>query len=67
MKMYEKAQRDLQRRPPRGYCTLCGGELYRGDLCWIINGSVLCRGCLGEYAAQAFAAHRRVCGEEESP
>ena len=65
MRIREKAHRDPQRRPPRAHCSLCGGELYQGDVYWSINGSTLCRGCLREYAAQAFAAHRRVCGEEE--
>ena len=65
MRIREKAHRDPQRRPPRAHCSLCGGELYQVDVYWSINDSTLCRGCLGEYAAQAFAAHRRVCGEEE--
>lgn len=64
MNIREKHHRDPQRRLPWAHCSLCGGELYQGDVCWIINGSTLCRGCLGDYAAAAFAAHRRICGEE---
>lgn len=64
MKFQEKEHWDPQRRPVLGCCTLCGGELYRGDACYVINGAVLCRGCLGEWAERAFAVHRAVCGEE---
>lgn len=64
MRIREKEHRDPQRRPPRAHCSLCGGELYQGECCWVVNGSTLCRSCLGDYAARAFAAHRRTCGEE---
>ena len=63
----EKRQRDPQRRSPQAYCSLCGGELYPGDFYWSINGATVCRACLGDYAAQFFAAHRRTCGEEGLP
>ena len=64
MRLYKKIQRDPQRRPSRANCSLCGRELYQGDVCLQINGSTLCPECLGEYAARFFAAHRRVFGEE---
>ena len=67
MNIREKHHRDPQRRLPWAHCSLCGGELYPGDVCYIINGSTLCPNCLGDYAAQAFAAHRCTCGEEGLP
>ena len=67
MKIQERESNDPQRRRPQVHCTLCGGALYRGDVSYVINGAVLCQGCLGDYAAQAFAAHRWICGEEVLP
>ena len=64
MRFQRREHKDPQRQPPMAHCSLCGGELYRGDMCWCINGAVLCRGCLGDYAVRFFAAHRRTCGEE---
>ena len=67
MKFRDKAHRDPQRRPPRAHCSLCGGELYQGDVCYVINGAVVCRSCLGDYAEQVFAAHRRIGPGEVQP
>lgn len=64
MNLQKREHPDPQRRRSGAHCTLCGGELYRGDVYWVVNGAAVCRDCLGDYAAEFFAAHRRVCGEE---
>ena len=46
-------------------CSLCGGELYEGEKCYVINGEVICGDCLEEYARQVFAGFARYAGEEE--
>lgn len=45
-------------------CDLCGGELYRGERYYRINGEVICRDCLAAYARQFFAPF--ACGEEDT-
>ena len=56
---------DPQRRRPMALCSLCGAELYRGESYWQINGQQVCEACLLPLARAEFAAHRRICGEEE--
>ena len=36
-------------------CALCGGEIYRGEAYYYINGQTVCWDCLADYAAQALA------------
>ena len=37
---------DPQRSQPDGVCPGCGGELWRGDRVYEVDGRQLCRGCL---------------------
>ena len=64
MRTTDKHQRDSQRQAAITHCSLCGGELYPGDICWHVNGSIICENCLGAFAEGEFAAHRVVCGRE---
>ena len=48
---------------PAGECCLCGSELYRGEVCYVVNGEVICPDCLADYARQTFAPFRRLAGE----
>ena len=64
MRNIQKHHPDVQQHPPAAYCSLCAGELYEGDVYWHINGSKICRACLGQFASEEFAAHREICGEE---
>lgn len=45
-------------------CHLCGGEIYRGEECWHINGETVCPACLEDYARQVFAPFCCRGGEE---
>lgn len=36
-------------------CGMCGGEIYRDEAYYHINGHAVCQDCLTEYAAQVFA------------
>lgn len=36
-------------------CSLCGGEIYRGEDYYAVNGWAICRDCLADYAAQVLA------------
>ncbi|PWL91423.1 MAG: hypothetical protein DBY10_03350 [Clostridiales bacterium] len=60
--------RDAQQVPPVCHCALCGGELYRDDLLYLIDEQVLCPDCLGAFAAEYFRHRRFTAGElRESP
>ena len=61
--MYE----DLQSRPVRAVCSLCGRDLIEGESCWRINGAVICTDCLPTWARRDYAGHHCVCGEEDAP
>ena len=65
MRVCSSRNRDLQRRRPLTLCTRCGAELYPGESFWQINGQQVCEQCLLPLAREEFAAHRRICGEEE--
>ena len=56
---------DPQRRRPVAECTVCGRGLHKGESCYQINGGCYCADCLLPMAQLYFAAHRRICGEEE--
>ena len=58
MQTIARRRRDHQRVWPRGCCGRCGRELYPGDSCWTINGMLLCKACLLDYALGFFAPHR---------
>ena len=36
-------------------CGLCGGEIYRGEEYYQVNGQVFCTGCLEDFAKSWFA------------
>lgn len=38
-------------------CGLCGGEIYRGEAYYYLNGQAICRDCLTDFAALAFAPY----------
>ena len=58
MKFTAKRQQDSQRTRARGCCGRCGREIYPGDSCWYINGVLLCKACLLDYALGFFTPHR---------
>ena len=63
MRIVHKRRRDRQRIYPAGSCGRCGGELYPGDVCWLLGGRTLCRECAAAWALEELAAFRGVCGE----
>ena len=65
MRITISKSRDPQRQRPMALCAICGAELYRGESYWQINGRQVCEQCLLPLAREEFAAHRRICGEEE--
>jgi len=46
------------------YCTLCGEEIGEGETYWIINGTVICGGCLPDFARWDYRFCQVVRGEE---
>lgn len=46
MRTVHKKWRDPQRRAPAGECAICGGEIYRGEIIWRLNGRTICWDCL---------------------
>ena len=58
---------DLQALRPAAECRLCGGELYLGECCYLLEGELVCDRCLADYA-RAYFRHARVqlCPEPES-
>ncbi len=63
MRYTKKQRQDLQRQPGGAQCGRCGRRLTQGASCWYINGVLLCRACLLDYAMGFFAPHR----EEAAP
>ncbi len=51
---------DLQGMCPAGACALCGDELYYGQCCYCVGQTLVCEGCLAEYA-RAYFRTCRVC------
>ena len=62
MRYRRKQRQDSQRLWPGGQCGRCGRELYPGESCWHINGILLCKSCLLDYALGFFAPHREEVG-----
>lgn len=48
----------------RVYCSLCGEEIGWGQAYWIINGAVVCGGCLPEFARWDYRLCQVIRGEE---
>lgn len=63
LRIVHKRRRDRQRIYPAGSCGRCGGELYPGDVCWLLGGRTMCRECAAAWALEELAAFRGVCGE----
>ena len=48
--------RDRQQYPPCAYCSECGGEVYGEETVYLIDGRIVCRECLGDFAERYFAS-----------
>lgn len=45
---------DLQAVSPAAQCALCGDELFIGQCCYLLGGTLLCESCLPNYAKGYF-------------
>ena len=62
MRTIHRRHRDRQRAYPAGMCDRCGGELYPGDVCWLLGGRRLCRACAPAWLLEELAFCRREAG-----
>lgn len=46
-------------------CSRCGGEIYRGEDYYCVDGLQICEDCLRPFAAWLLRPYRRVAGEME--
>ena len=58
MRIIHKRSRDAQRAFPAAECALCGGELYRGDVCWRLHGWAICEDCMAPWLMAGLAPCR---------
>ena len=58
MRTVHKNHRDTQRTFPAAECCLCGGELYRGEVCWRLAGRILCEDCVVPWLLDELADFR---------
>lgn len=65
MRTVHKRRRDPQRTYPAAECALCGGAVYRGEVCWRLWGRVLCGDCAGPWLLKELAGCRVRPGEVE--
>lgn len=63
MRTVHKRRRDPQRAYPAAECALCGGAVYRGEVCWRLRGRVLCGDCAGHWLLKEPACCRIRPGE----
>ena len=63
MRTVHKRERDRQRAFPAAECVSCGGELYRGEVCWRLAGRTLCGDCAGPWLLGDLASCRLRLGE----
>jgi hypothetical protein len=63
LRRIHKRHRDPQRAFPAAECALCGGAVYRGEICWRMWGRVLCGACAGTWMANEAALWRMSAGE----
>ena len=53
---------DRQCLLPLTSCSICRDELYAGEVCYRIEGRLICEGCLAAWARTRFAGCRcRLC------
>ncbi|MDR3207569.1 MAG: hypothetical protein LBT60_04475 [Oscillospiraceae bacterium] len=52
-------------RPPKpaAHCDVYGCELYPGDLCFAVEGLLVCGECIGPFVRRWLEPRRRVMGE----
>lgn len=65
MRTVHKRRRDPQRAYPAAECALCGGAVYRGEVCWRLWGRVLCMDCAGPWLLKELADRCMRPGEVE--
>ena len=58
MRIVHKRHRDAQRAFPAAECALCGGELYRGDVCWRLSRQTVCEACVVRWLLDELAPYR---------
>lgn len=63
MRTVHKRRRDPQRAYPAAECALCGGAVYRGEVCRRVWGRVLCGDCAGSWLPREFPGFRMRPGE----
>lgn len=63
MRTVHKRRRDPQRAYPAAECALCGGAVYRGEVCWRLWGRVLCGDCAGSWLLDGISCRRVRPGE----
>ena len=63
MRTVHKRRRDPQRAYPAAECALCGGSVYRGEICLRLCGRVLCADCAGPWLLSELAGCRIRPGE----
>lgn len=56
MRLFDPYGTDPDR--PAARCEECGGEIYREDLVYLIDGMPVCEECLAQFAQSYFAAQR---------
>lgn len=54
---------DGQTAPPAAFCSICGREIYDGDVMYSLDGAAICEECLPELARREFAPMRTTGGE----
>ena len=56
---------DRQQEKVFAHCACCGGEIYLGQLYYVIEEKLVCPDCLHEFARAYFLGSRRVAMERE--
>ncbi|MPM08406.1 hypothetical protein SDC9_54718 [bioreactor metagenome] len=41
--------RDIQQEEPAAYCSICQGEIYQCDECYLISGEQVCERCVADF------------------
>ena len=58
MRIVHKRSRDPQRAYPAAECSLCGRELYRGEVCWRLSGRIVCEDCVVQWMMDELSPYR---------